>query len=122
MLDSSIPRGAAGMFASTIYATHANVPSLHRKQCLKDVPAEVGSLGHQLRVGWTSREFVGLLAQRLRPQLLPEVVIEFCLGRETYSASRSAARTPASSMAPDLVRFGVVVAPAPHAGFGKATG
>ncbi len=41
---------------------------------------KVGSLCHQMCVGWMARDFVGVLAQRLRPQLLPEVVIEFGLG------------------------------------------
>ena len=40
---------------------------------------KVGSLGHQMRVWRTARDFFAVLAQRLRPQLLPEVLIEFRL-------------------------------------------
>jgi hypothetical protein len=39
---------------------------------------KISSLGHQMRVGWPARNLAGLLAQRLRPKLLPEVLIEFC--------------------------------------------
>lgn len=38
---------------------------------------EVGSLGNQMRVGWTVRDLIGLLAQRRRPELFPEVLIKF---------------------------------------------
>jgi hypothetical protein len=41
---------------------------------------QLGSLGHQVRVWWTAREFIGVLPQGLRPQLLPEMLIELWRG------------------------------------------
>jgi hypothetical protein len=35
-----------------------------------------------MRVGWTVRDLIGLLAQRRRPELFPEVLIKFCLSYE----------------------------------------
>jgi hypothetical protein len=48
---------------------------------------KVGSLSNQMRVWWTAGDFVAVLAQGLRPQLLPEVLIEFRL-QPTTSADR----------------------------------
>ena len=49
---------------------------------------KVGRLGHQMRVWWTVRDLVAVLAQRLRPQLLPEGLIECWLCHGVCHQSR----------------------------------
>jgi hypothetical protein len=45
--------------------------------CVERTPRpQFGSLGRQVRVWWTACDVVGLFANRPRPQLLPEILIE----------------------------------------------
>jgi hypothetical protein len=46
-------------------------------------PRKVGGLGHEMRVRWATRDSVGVVAERVRPELFPEILIKCWLGHKT---------------------------------------